>query len=174
MERQRLQINFQGNARLPGCVLFSKHLISYYIGRRRMGSISLHIWELKGCLKNYVACIFKWSIGIHRVKISTTYINTSANKIELNKLDNKSYRNCNVIFAMFYSKQHEAYCSIEVSAIPLTFVLGFYVNMIVTRWWEQYLLLPWPDSIAIFIVGLMKGWLFSYYLNYICRSVKMY
>ena len=52
---------------------------------------------------------------------------------------------------------YAAYCSIEISAIPLTFVLGFYVNLIVTRWWDQYLLLPWPDSIAMFIVGLMKG-----------------
>jgi len=45
----------------------------------------------------------------------------------------------------------------EISSIPLTFILGFYVNMIVTRWWQQYILLPWPDSIAIFLVGLMKG-----------------
>ena len=51
----------------------------------------------------------------------------------------------------------KAYCKIEISAIPLTFVLGFYVNLIVTRWWEQYILLPWPDSAAIFVVGLMKG-----------------
>ena len=33
--------------------------------------------------------------------------------------------------------------------------------MIVTRWWDQYVLLPWPDSIAMFIVGLMKG-LYNY------------
>ena len=33
----------------------------------------------------------------------------------------------------------------------MTFVLGFYVSLIVTRWWDQYNLLPWPDSLAIYI-----------------------
>lgn len=50
-----------------------------------------------------------------------------------------------------------AYCKIQVSSIPMTFVLGFYVTLIVKRWWEQYKLLPYPDSLAIFIVGLVRG-----------------
>jgi hypothetical protein len=66
-------------------------------------------------------------------------------------------KNRNVIFANTIFSFLKAYCKIEISAIPLTFVLGFYVNLIVTRWWEQYILLPWPDSAAIFVVGLMKG-----------------
>ena len=44
-----------------------------------------------------------------------------------------------------------------MSSIPMTFVLGFYVSLIVKRWWDQYNLLPWPDSLAIFIVGLLHG-----------------
>lgn len=51
----------------------------------------------------------------------------------------------------------KAYCSIQMSSIPMTFVLGFYVSLIVKRWWDQYSLLPWPDSLAIFIVGLLHG-----------------
>jgi len=39
----------------------------------------------------------------------------------------------------------------------MTFGLGFYVSLIVKRWWDQYNLLPWPDSLAIFIVGLLRG-----------------
>ncbi len=39
----------------------------------------------------------------------------------------------------------------------MTFGLGFYVSLIVRRWWDQYQLLPWPDSLAIFIVGLLRG-----------------
>ncbi|XP_064544746.1 bestrophin-2 isoform X2 [Drosophila montana] len=35
--------------------------------------------------------------------------------------------------------------------IPMSFVLGFYVNLVVKRWWEQYRLLPWPDTLALFI-----------------------
>ena len=51
----------------------------------------------------------------------------------------------------------KAYCLIQMSSIPMTFVLGFYVSLIVKRWWDQYNLLPWPDSLAIFIAGLING-----------------
>ena len=44
-----------------------------------------------------------------------------------------------------------------MSSIPMTFVLGFYVSLIVKRWWDQYNLLPWPDSLAIYIAGLLHG-----------------
>ena len=45
----------------------------------------------------------------------------------------------------------------QQSSIPMTFVLGFYVTLIVGRWWDQYKMLPWPDSLAIFVVGLLRG-----------------
>ena len=41
--------------------------------------------------------------------------------------------------------------------LPLTFLLGFYVSLVVRRWWDQYCKLPWPDSIAIFLRGLLMG-----------------
>ncbi len=44
-----------------------------------------------------------------------------------------------------------------MSSIPMTFVLGFYVTLIVGRWWDQYRMLPWPDSLALFVVGLLRG-----------------
>ena len=31
----------------------------------------------------------------------------------------------------------KAYCSIQMSSIPMTFGLGFYVSLIVKRWWDQ-------------------------------------
>ena len=51
----------------------------------------------------------------------------------------------------------KAFCFIQMSSIPMTFGLGFYVSLIVKRWWDQYRLLPWPDSLAIFVVGLIRG-----------------
>ena len=36
-----------------------------------------------------------------------------------------------------------------VGRIPLTFVLAFYMNHIVQRWWETWKMIPWPDSIAL-------------------------
>ena len=34
------------------------------------------------------------------------------------------------------------------SQLPLTFMLGFYVKLVVERWWGQYVHLPWPDDVA--------------------------
>ncbi|KAG8272501.1 chloride channel activity protein [Homalodisca vitripennis] len=39
----------------------------------------------------------------------------------------------------------------------MTFVMGFYVSLIVTRWWEQYRLLPWPDTLALFVSAAIVG-----------------
>ena len=49
------------------------------------------------------------------------------------------------------------YCHENVKSIPLIFVLGFYVSLVVSRWWEQYNLLPWPDSFAIMCVAMFKA-----------------
>ncbi|XP_021002080.1 bestrophin-4-like isoform X1 [Parasteatoda tepidariorum] len=48
-------------------------------------------------------------------------------------------------------------CSTFMDLIPLSFVLGFYVSFIATRWWNQYIAIPWPDklmnSIALYVPG---------------------
>lgn len=41
--------------------------------------------------------------------------------------------------------------------IPMSFVLGFYVSLVVKRWWEQYRLLPWPDTLALFVSAAIPG-----------------
>ncbi|GFS18923.1 bestrophin homolog [Elysia marginata] len=38
------------------------------------------------------------------------------------------------------------------TAIPLSFVLGFYVTIIVQRWWEQFTNVPWPDRVVLVVV----------------------
>jgi len=41
--------------------------------------------------------------------------------------------------------------------MPLTFLLGFYVSLVVKRWWEQYIKLPWPDEVATLLkAGITK------------------
>jgi len=49
------------------------------------------------------------------------------------------------------------FCRNQSTGLPITFLLGFYVTLIVRRWWEQYTLLPWPDTLAIFLRGLVDG-----------------
>ncbi|XP_073835883.1 bestrophin-4-like isoform X2 [Musca autumnalis] len=49
------------------------------------------------------------------------------------------------------------YCASYSSLIPLSFVLGFYVNLVMTRWWEQYITIPWPDSLAVYVSAHVHG-----------------
>jgi len=41
--------------------------------------------------------------------------------------------------------------------IPVAFVLGFYVSLVVSRWWDQYQTLPWPDTLALFVSTCLMG-----------------
>ena len=49
------------------------------------------------------------------------------------------------------------WCRNQSTGVPITFLLGFYVSLVVKRWWEQYCKLPWPDTIAIYLKGLVQG-----------------
>ncbi|CAH0721682.1 unnamed protein product, partial [Brenthis ino] len=49
------------------------------------------------------------------------------------------------------------YCSFHGNVIPLSFVLGFYVSVVMNRWWNQYTTIPWPDSIAVFVSASIHG-----------------
>ncbi|XP_039763402.1 bestrophin-4 isoform X2 [Pararge aegeria] len=49
------------------------------------------------------------------------------------------------------------YFGAQSESIPMSFVLGFYVSLVVKRWWEQYKLLPWPDTLALFISAGIPG-----------------
>jgi hypothetical protein len=41
--------------------------------------------------------------------------------------------------------------------IPLTFLLGFYITSIVTRWWGQFEQVAWPDDLLSSLCVLMPG-----------------
>ncbi|KAK8401169.1 hypothetical protein O3P69_002733 [Scylla paramamosain] len=49
------------------------------------------------------------------------------------------------------------YCDYFRNLIPISFVLGFYVSVVVQRWWEQYLSIPWPDSLALLCTAYIGG-----------------
>ena len=52
---------------------------------------------------------------------------------------------------------HQHSYNFQFLGLPLTFLLGFYVALVVKRWREQYCFLPWPDSVAFFLRGLVIG-----------------
>lgn len=49
------------------------------------------------------------------------------------------------------------YFGAHSESIPMSFVLGFYVTLVVGRWWQQYKLLPWPDTLALFVSAAIPG-----------------
>lgn len=49
------------------------------------------------------------------------------------------------------------YCDTYSNFIPLSFVLGFYISIIMQRWWSQYTTIPWPDPIAVFVSSNIHG-----------------
>lgn len=56
-----------------------------------------------------------------------------------------------------YFEKIVKYCDTYGSLIPISFVLGFYVNNIMTRWWNQYCSIPFPDNLAIVVSASIKG-----------------
>ncbi|NWH67878.1 BEST4 protein, partial [Geococcyx californianus] len=49
------------------------------------------------------------------------------------------------------------YCNHSTDLIPISFVLGFYVTLIVNRWWAQYTSIPLPDQLMCVISSNVHG-----------------
>ncbi|KAM9244503.1 bestrophin-2a [Dugong dugon] len=56
-----------------------------------------------------------------------------------------------------YFEKLVIYCDQYASLIPVSFVLGFYVTLVVHRWWNQYLCMPLPDALMCAVVGTVHG-----------------
>lgn len=53
--------------------------------------------------------------------------------------------------------QIHAYCSQSAESVPISFFLGFYVTLVIGRWWQQYLAIPWPDSLLGVLSANMRS-----------------
>ncbi|KAM3870328.1 bestrophin-4 [Diretmus argenteus] len=49
------------------------------------------------------------------------------------------------------------YCDRYAELIPVSFVLGFYVTLVVSRWWGQFESVPWPDRLTALVGGHIRG-----------------
>ncbi|KAH8371298.1 hypothetical protein KR093_006823 [Drosophila rubida] len=71
------------------------------------------------------------------------------------------------------------YCRHHGGLIPLSFVLAFYVSIIVERWWSQYTSVPWPDPLAVYVSTLVRGLdehgrlMRRTIMRYVCLSLTM-
>lgn len=59
-------------------------------------------------------------------------------------------------FRWFENLAH--YCQEFSNLIPVAFVLGFYVSLVVGRFWEQFRSIPWPSRMALFVSALLQGY----------------
>ncbi|XP_051898094.1 bestrophin-2-like [Pristis pectinata] len=56
-----------------------------------------------------------------------------------------------------YFEKLALYCNHYANLIPMAFVLGFYVTLVVNRWWNQYTSIPLPDRLMCVISGNVHG-----------------
>ncbi|KAM4603280.1 bestrophin-2a [Polymixia lowei] len=56
-----------------------------------------------------------------------------------------------------YFEKLAIYCNHYASLIPMSFVLGFYVTLVVNRWWSQYTSIPLPDRLMCTLSGGLQG-----------------
>ncbi|XP_066990403.1 bestrophin-2-like [Macrobrachium rosenbergii] len=49
------------------------------------------------------------------------------------------------------------HCAKFRNLIPISFVLGFFVSLVVSRWWSTYKSIPWPDVLAITLSTYITG-----------------
>lgn len=74
------------------------------------------------------------------------------------------YTALSIIYRFFLSEKQKRYfekaslyCDKYAEQIPVTFVLGFYVTLVVNRWWNQFVNLPWPDRLMFLVSGSVQG-----------------
>ncbi|KAM9324618.1 bestrophin-4 [Gastrophryne carolinensis] len=49
------------------------------------------------------------------------------------------------------------YCNAYSERIPMSFVLGFYVTLVINRWWAQYTSIPLPDQLMCVVSSNVHG-----------------
>ncbi|KAM8987150.1 bestrophin-2a isoform 2-T2 [Ara ararauna] len=49
------------------------------------------------------------------------------------------------------------YCDKSANLIPVSFVLGFYVALVLERWWGQFRAVPAPDGLMLAVAGSVHG-----------------
>ena len=54
-----------------------------------------------------------------------------------------------------------------LNLIPLSFVLGFYVSYVASRWWQQFLAIPWPDKYVLYsLLHNAPNWVLPSWVRY--------
>ncbi|XP_032595655.1 bestrophin-4 [Drosophila grimshawi] len=103
-------------------------------------------------LSNFLRLLFRWRGSIYKlvwadliVFLGLYLILAITYRLFMNDATRKAFESV------------ATYCYTHASLIPLSFVLGFYVSIVMTRWWAQYTTIPWPDSVATLVSSSVHG-----------------
>lgn len=111
---------------------------------------SLNVSEARLC--GFAKLLLRWRGSIYKllyremIIFSTLYFSLSALYRHILNPDQK------IVFESLAK-----YCERFTDLIPLSFVLGFYVSIVVGRWWQQYMNIPWPDKVVMTIAAYVNG-----------------
>ncbi|XP_070577578.1 bestrophin-3-like [Ptychodera flava] len=103
-------------------------------------------------VSNYFKVLFRWKGSVYKllrreflVFLGAYTIISLVYRLALNR-DQRTTFEAICIYANDFS-----------SLIPVSFVLGFYVSVIIHRWWEQFLAIPWPDRLVYNVAAHVDG-----------------
>ena len=110
-------------------------------------------------------------LQVHREQVSTQQVKEIFDYSQKISCD---YRT--VLFQNEYLRQNFELLCIYArrfsGLIPISFLTGFYVTQVVSRWWSEFLTLPWPDKIAFKLVSYIPGKVFIHFLFIISECPK--
>lgn len=123
-----------------------------FLGTRyHLESYLFPVTDVRSSFTSYTIC-FRWRASIYKLVwldlslfLFIYYSLSGIYRLLLNEEQKKLFE-----FVVIY-------CNKFSDLIPVSFILGFYVTIVMTRWWNQYLAIPWPDSIAVFVSATIHG-----------------
>jgi hypothetical protein len=122
----------------------------------------------------FVKLLFRWRGSVYKllykdllVYLAIYYIMTATYLFAMTDDQKTAY--------VKFVKNTEKY----TSAVPLSFVLGFFVANVMTRWWNQYQGIPWPTAAAVYVSSTLHGYdevgraMRRTCMRYLCLSLTM-
>ena len=100
---------------------------------------------------NMIKLLFRWKGSVYRliwhdcIVFLILYAIISAIYRFVLDEEGRKYFECLVIYFDKFAQ-----------ALPLTWILGFYVGIVIKRWWEQFKCIPSPDHLAFMLNAAMK------------------
>uniref|UniRef100_A0A7N4NSH1 Bestrophin n=1 Tax=Sarcophilus harrisii TaxID=9305 RepID=A0A7N4NSH1_SARHA len=100
----------------------------------------------------FSALLFRWRGSIYKLLYKELLV-----FLGLYGLLSLTYRNLLSQEQKRIYAQVARYCNRSADLIPMSFVLGFYVTLVVNRWWAQYTSIPLPDRLMCVVTATVHG-----------------